>query len=384
MAFDGSAIGQLLAGAVENGTYEGVVATVVDRDGVLYEGSAGTASPDTMFRNASMTKAVATTAALQLLEQGQIALDQPVEEILPQFAELQVLEADGSLRPPASKATIRQLMTHTAGLGYFFLNEGLLTYCGANGLPSPLSGEKVSLTAPLVNDPGTVWEYGVNIDWLGLVVEKVSGRSLGAYLAEHVWGPLGMSDSTFSPSDGQRSRLMPIRMRAADGSLQPTDLDLPAEFDWEAGGHGSYGTARDYGRFIRGWLRDGELDDTRILKPETVELALRDHIEGIAMPEIMKSCIPELSNDVPSLPFPKGWGLGFHLTKVDLPGMRSAGTGDWAGIFNTYYWIDRAAGVGGAIMTQVLPFFDAKVVEALLAFEVAVYAQVRAAVAPRG
>src|SRR5947208_4681052 len=384
MAFDGSAIDQLLTGAVEHGTYEGVVATVVDRHGVLYEGSAGTASPDTMFRNASMTKAVATTAALQLLEQGQIALDQPVEEILPEFAELQVLEADGSLRPPASKATIRQLMTHTAGLGYFFLNEGLLTYCGANGLPSALSGEKAALTAPLVNDPGTIWEYGVNTDWLGQVVEKVSGQSLGAYLAEHVWGPLGMTDSTFSPSDEQRSRLMPIRMRAADGSLQPTDLDLPGEFDWEAGGHGSYGTACDYGRFIRGWLGDGELDGTRILKAETVELALQDHIAAIPMPEIMKSCMPELSNDVPSLPFPQGWGLGFHLTKVDLPGMRSAGTGDWAGIFNTYYWIDRSAGVGAAIMTQVLPFFDAKVVEALLGFEVAVYAQVGAAVAPIG
>ena len=384
MAFDGSAIDQLLTGAVEHGTYEGVVATVVDRHGVLYEGSAGTASPGTMFRNASMTKAVATTAALQLLEQGQIALDQPVEEILPEFAELQVLEADGSLRPPASKATIRQLMSHTAGLGYFFLNEGLLTYCGANGVPSALSGEKAALTAPLVNDPGTIWEYGVNTDWLGLVVEKVSGQSLGAYLAEHVWGPLGMSDSTFSPSDEQRSRLMPIRMRAADGSRQPTDLDLPGEFDWEAGGHGSYGTACDYGRFIRGWLGDGELDGTRILKAETVELALQDHIAAIPMPEIMKSCMPELSNDVPSLPFPQGWGLGFHLTKVDLPGMRSAGTGDWAGIFNTYYWIDRSAGVGGAIMTQVLPFFDAKVVEALLGFEVAVYAQVGAAVAPIG
>jgi methyl acetate hydrolase len=153
MAFDGSAIDRLLTGAVDNGTYEGVVATVVDRDGVLHEGSAGTASLDTMFRNASMTKAVATTAALQLLEQGQIALDQPVEEILPEFAKLQVLEPDGSLRPPASKATIRQLMTHTAGLGYFFLNEGLLTYCGANGLPNSLSGEKTSLSAPLVNDP---------------------------------------------------------------------------------------------------------------------------------------------------------------------------------------------------------------------------------------
>ena len=112
------------------------------------------------------------------------------------------------------------------------------------------------------------------------------------------------------------------------------------------------------------WLRDGELDGQRILEPETVELAFSDHIEGIALPELMTSCMPELSNDVPRCRCPQGWGLGFHLIKVDLPGMRSAGTGAWSGIFNTYYWIDRSAGVGGVIMTQVLPFFDAKIIEA--------------------
>lgn len=384
MSFDGSDIDRLLGAAVEAGTWHGVVAVVVDRDGVLHETSAGEASPETMFRNASMTKAVATTAALQLLEQGRLDLDAPVESVLPEFAELQLIEGyDGErpiLRAPASKPTFRQLMTHTAGLGYFFVNQRLFDYFAATGLPSPLEGKRTSLDAPLVNDPGTVWEYGVNTDWLGLAIERITGRPLGEYVAEHVYGPLGMVDSTFRPTDEQRSRLLRVMARAADGGLEPTDIELPADPEWDAAGHGSYGTARDYARFIRAWLRDGELDGERILSPETVALAFSDHLQGAPLPELMTSCMPELANDVPALPVPQGWGLGFHLIKVDLPGMRSAGTGAWSGIFNTYYWIDRSAGIGGVIMTQVLPFFDARIVETVLGFEMAVYAQVGAAV----
>jgi methyl acetate hydrolase len=384
MGFDGTGIDGLLSEAVGSGTLHGVVAMVVDRDGVLYEGVAGEANQDTMFRNASMTKAVATTGALQLVEQGLIGLDQTVESILPEFAELKMIEGfDGDrpvLRAPASQATIRQLMTHTAGLGYFFLNENLYRYAPATGLPSPLEGKKVSLNAPLVHDPATAWEYGVNVDWLGLVLERVTGQTLGTYLAEHVYGPLSMRDSTFHPSEEQRARLLPIRARAEDGGLQATELDLPTEPEWDAAGHGSYGTAGDYARFIRAWLNDGELDGRRVLSAETVTTAFEDHIEGIPMPEVMRSCMPELSADVPALPVPQGFGLGFHLVKVDIPGMRSAGTGAWSGIFNTYYWIDRSVGIGGLFMTQLLPFYDARIVETLLAFEIAVYAEVGAAV----
>lgn len=384
MGFDGSQIDGLLQGAVAGGTYHGVAAMVVDRDGVLYDGAFGDARPDTMYRNASMTKAVATTGALQLVEQGRLELDAPVASILPEFGELQVLDGfDDSgpvLRAPKTQPTIRQLMNHTAGVGYFFLNERLLRYCGETGTPSVLEGKLAALSAPLINDPGTMWEYGMNVDWLGLVMEKLTGQTLGEYLTEHVWGPLGMKDSTFTPSDEQRARLLPVMSRAADGSLQPTPLDLPAVSEWDAAGHGSYGTIGDYARFVRAWLCDGELDGERILAPETVSLALEDHLRGAPLPEVMRSTVPELSNDVPSLPVPQGWGLGFHLVTVDVPGMRSAGTGDWAGIFNTYYWIDRAAGVGAVIMTQILPFFDDRVIEALLGFEAAVYAQVGAAV----
>ena len=375
-------IDDLLNGVTAAGFLHGVAATVVGRDGILYEGAAGDAGPDTMFRNASMTKAVATTAALQLVEQGRVELDATVASIVPEFGELQVLDGfegdEPVLRAPKTQATVRQLMTHTAGCGYHFLNEKLLKYCTTKGFPNVLEGKKLSISAPLVNDPGTVWEYGVNTDWVGMVVEAVSGQTLGDYLAEHIYGPLGMTDSTFAPSDEQRGRLLPVRSRAADGSLVDTELDLSAEPEWEAGGHGSYGTIADYGRFVRAWVNGGELDGARILKEETVELALQDHLDGAPLPKKLEPTIPELSNPVELLDVPQGWGLGFHLYLVDLPGMRSAGSGDWSGLFNSFYWIDRTAGIGAVIATQLLPFFDNKMVETILGFEAAVYAELGA------
>jgi methyl acetate hydrolase len=380
MAFDGSAIKALLDGAVAKGALHGVAAVVVDRNGALFHHAAGEANEHTLFRNASMTKAVATTGALQLVEQGRLSLDATVESILPEFGKLQLLEGfDGDkprLRAPASKATVRQLMTHTAGLGYFFTNDKLMRYLTLTGEPSPLSGEKRSLSVPMVNDPGTAWEYGVNTDWLGLVVEKLTGQSLGGYLRQHVYVPLGMNDSGFTPSAEQRARLLRVMQRQADGKLAPSALDLAATSEWDAAGHGSYGTIQDYGRFVQAWLNDG----AGVLKPATAQMALQNHIGAIKLPELIKSAMPELSNDVPSMPVPQNWGLGFHLTQADLPGMRSRGTGDWAGVFNSYYWIDRVKGIGGVLMTQLLPFFDMPVVETLMGFEMAVYQQVGAAV----
>jgi len=380
MAFDGSTIRTLLDGAVAKGAVHGIAALVVDRNGTLFEHAAGEAHQRTLYRNASMTKAVATTGALQLVEQGRLDLAATVESILPEFGTLQLLEDfDGDtprLRPPASKATVRQLMTHTAGLGYFFSSEKLHRYLGLTGEPDPLTGLKRSLSVPMVNDPGTAWEYGVNTDWLGLVVEKITGQRLGSYLQQHVYGPLGMAESSFTPSAEQRTRLLRVMQRQADGTLLPSVHDLPATSEWDAAGHGSYGTIQDYGRFVQAWLNDG----AGVLQPATARMALQNHIGSIQLPGMMKSVEPELSNDVPGLPVPQNWGLGFHLMQIDLPGMRSRGTADWAGIFNSYYWIDRNKGIGGVLMTQLLPFFDMPVVETLMGFEMAVYQQVGAVV----
>jgi methyl acetate hydrolase len=379
---DRAAAGQVVPGAV---------AVATEPDGTTERAWAGRLRADgddpveidTMFRLMSMTKAFASVAALQLIEQGRLELEQEVASVLPAFAELQVLEGfDGDrprLRAPARQATIRHLMTHTAGHGYSFSSRNLLRYQQVSDAPDLFRGQRAGLNMPLVADPGTEWNYGINTDWLGQVIEAVSGQDLAAYLAEHVFEPLGMSDTTFAPTDEQRRRLMAIHSRTKDGGLAVTDLDAPvAEPEFWPAGHGAYGTAADYARFLAALLGDGELDGKRILRPETVELALSDHLDGIALPAMVESAIPELSLDIPSAPFAQGWGLGFHLFTEDLPGMRRAGSGDWAGLYNSYFWLDRASGIAVTFLTQVLPFFDERVVETMLAIEQATYTGITA------
>jgi methyl acetate hydrolase len=383
---DRSAIDRLLSRAVEDRVVPGVVAVAGDREGPVYEGAFGRLAAggdpvrvDTMLWIASMTKAIVSVAALQLIEQGRLGLEQPVAEILPAFAQLQVLEGfDGDvprLRAPARQATIRQLLTHTAGASYWFGNPDILRFHKVTGVPDPMSGKLAVLhDVPLVADPGERWEYGTNLDWVGQVIEAVSGMDLGSYCTRHVFEPLGMKDATFAPTDAQRARMLAMHARTPDGGLAAVGLELPAEQEFLSGGGGLYATAGDYLRFMRAMLRDGELDGHRVLAPETVKLAFTDHLNGIPLPEVMRSAIPELTNDVPSLPVAQGFGLGFHLMLEDLPGMRRAGTGDWAGLANCYYWIDRATGVAGAFLTQVLPFYDARIVETAVGFEQGIYA----------
>jgi CubicO group peptidase (beta-lactamase class C family) len=335
----------------------------------------------------SMTKMVCTAAALQQMERGELDFDAPVDTIVPAFADLQVLDGfDGDvpvLRAPSRPPVIRELLTHSAGLTYFFTNAAVARFHAVTGIPHVLTGSIDALKrVPLAADPGVRWDYGTNTDWLGLLVERLSGQTLDVYLDEHVIGPLGLEDVTFSPTDEQRARAMPIHVRTPDGGLAATEIDLAPEPDWWAGGHGLFGTADAYGRVIRALLNGGELDGTRILREETVELAFSDQLAGVPMPaDGIRSAAPEFCNDVPALPFAQGWGLGFHLTLEDVPGMRRAGSGDWAGLFNLYYWIDRGTGVGGMVLTQVLPFFDAGVVQAFVELEAAVYAQVGATAA---
>jgi methyl acetate hydrolase len=393
---DTNAIDGLLEGAVADGALPGVVAVAGDRDGVSYEGAFGglsvdgdePARADTMMRLASMTKAITSVAALQLIERGSLQLEQPAAEVLPAFGKLQVLDGfDGEtprLRPPARQATIRQLLTHTAGLGYWFSDADLLRYHELFGI-DPITCQRSMLDdVPLIADPGTRWQYGTNTDWLGQVIEAVSGQDLAAYCEQHIFAPLAMTDATFSPSEEQRARMMALHARTPDGGLTLSSIELPREPEFFSGGAGAYATAGDYLRFMRALLRGGELDGERILAPETVELAFSDHLNGAPLPEIMRSTIPELTNDVPSVPLRQGWGLGFRLMLEDIPGMRRAGTGDWAGLFNCYYWIDRATGVAGALLTQVLPFFDLSVLQTAIGFEAAVYLEFEHAFASGG
>jgi methyl acetate hydrolase len=387
------AIKGVLEAAVSGGGLPGAVVIIVGRDGARGLAVAGSTRADgagvplestARFRIASMTKALTSVAALQLVEQGRLGLDDEIGSVLPAWKEVQVLDGwDGDqprLREPRTQATLRNLLTHTAGHGYLFLNPDLVKYHEVTGTPNVFSGEKRALTTPLQTDPGTRWEYGINTDWLGLVVEEVSGQTLDAYLAEHLFGPLGMNDTTFALTADQRAAMMPVHSRTADGEVVVSEIDLAVEPEWMAGGHGAFSTAEDYGRFITMLLGDGTAPDgARVLREETIELAFTDHLGGVPYPEVLETAMPELTNTVYNLPIRHGWGLGFHLALDDLEGMRRAGTGDWAGIFNSYYWIDRAAGIGGVFLTQVLPFFDQPCVEAAVGVELAAYAELGSA-----
>jgi methyl acetate hydrolase len=382
---DTTAIDTVLAEAVASGAVPNVTAMAADRDGVVYEGAAGPrvaggdepVSADTHYRIMSMTKMVATVAALQQVERGLLDLDARVEQYRPEFAELQVLDGfDGDtprLRPPASKATVKQLITHTAGLGYWFFNADLGRWEAATGTPNVLSGSEVVFGAPLVADPGTRFEYGINTDWLGRVVEAVTGMTLDVAVKEGVTGPLGMHDTSFAPTAGQRDNLVPIHLRGADGAWAPSEIELNPEPEYYAGGHGLHSTPRDYLRFQRALLGNGELEGTRILQESTVEAAFTNQIGDLDFPAEIRTADPASTADFNAGPGYK-WGYGLLLNTADVPGRRRAGSGAWAGLCNTHFWVDRTTGITAAVYAQTLPFVTPEVFQVYADVETALYA----------
>jgi CubicO group peptidase (beta-lactamase class C family) len=385
MATTTTEIDKVLQDAVARGDVPGVVALAAGDEGVIYEGAAGVRAvgaddpitPDTMMRIASMTKMVTTTAALQLSERGELDLDATVDTYRPEFSDLQVLEGfDGDaprLRPVRGRATVRQLMTHTAGLAYWFWNSDIDRYEQVTGTPNVLPGDEAMFTAPLVCDPGERFEYGINTDWLGRVVEAVSGQSLDAYVRAHITEPLGMDSTTARMSAEQRANSTPIHVRGEDGAWIATDIDWSQEPDYWGGGHYLYSTPHDYLRFQRMLLGGGALGDTRILEQATVDSAFTNQIGELSFPPAISTAHPELSAEVNLGPGLK-WGLGLLLNEVGQPGMRAAGSGSWAGLFNTHFWVDPTTRVTGSIFSQLLPFAEPLALQLYVDFEQALYA----------
>lgn len=380
-----SDIDQVLQDAVAKGAVPNVAAIAADRSGIIYEGAAGpravgAADPvtlDTHYRIMSMTKMVATVAALQQVERGTLDLSAPVEQYRPEFAQLQVLDGfDGDtprLRPPASKATVKQLITHTAGLGYWFWNADLVRWEAATGTPNVLSGSDVVFGAPLVADPGTRFEYGINTDWLGKVVEAASGLALDVAVKEGITGPLGMDETSFAPSGEQRADLVPVHLQGEDGTWAASEIELALEPEYYAGGHGLHSTPHDYVKFQRVLLDGGELDGARILQESTVDAAFTNQIGDLEFPASIRAADPASSADFNAGPGHK-WGYGLLLNTEDAPGRRRAGSGAWAGLCNTQFWVDRTAGITGAVYTQSLPFVAPAVLQVYVDFETALYA----------
>lgn len=379
-------IDALLRRAAESGDVPGVVAMVANRNGMVYEGAFGKRvlgqnalmTVDTVGWIASMTKALTAAGAMQLVEQGKLDLESPASKWVPEIADSQVLDgfdASGQprTRPPKRPITLRHLLTHTAGYGYEIWSTDIIKYQQAKGIPGITSCENAALKTPLLFDPGERWFYGINIDWAGKMVEAVSGKKLGAYLAEHLFGPLGMSSTAFKITPAMRARLAKIHQRDDKGALAGVDLEIPQEPQFEMGGGGLYGTAGDYLKFVQMILSRGKANGKHLLKPETVDQMTRNNM-GDTPVTMLKTAMPPLSNDAEFFPgVPKSWGLSFQINEAPAPTGRPAGGLMWAGLANSYFWIDLRNGIGGVYLTQILPFADKKSLPLYYDFESAVY-----------
>ena len=375
----------VLSRGVDSGDVPGAVATVANRDGVLYEsafgekalGSGNAMTPDTVGWIASMTKAITSVAALQCVERGLLHLDAPAKNVCPELGKVGVLtgfDANGqpTTRPPKRDITLRQLLTHSAGFSYEIWNTDMQKVQAALEIPSVTECKEKALTLPLLFDPGEAWEYGINIDWAGKMIEKVSGQTLGQYLKQNILDPLGMHSTAFFINDDMRKRLASTHLRGPDGNLSVFPFEIPQQPEFEMGGGGLYGTAVDYLKFLRMVLNGGQLGGARILTPEGAHSLGINHMADCRVYNL-KAAIP-LTNDAEFFPsIPKSWSLAFQINHQETPTGRPAGGMMWAGLANSFYWVDQTNGIAGVYMTQIFPFADSKSLPLYYDFEKAVY-----------
>ncbi len=336
-------------------------------------------TPDTVFRLYSMTKAVTTAAAMQLVERGQADLDGPASAYCGELGAVKVLAGFDDagqpvLRAPARAITLRDLLLHRAGFGYSMWNADLTRYTAwaqESGVTPP---PDMYFGMPLVFDPGEKWEYGVSIDWAGRVVEAISGQDLEAFFADNIFGPLGMTDSTFRPDAALADRLADLHFRLPDGGLMRLPRNPPADPGFCGGGGGLYGTAADYLKFLQAMAGDGSTPSGRILKAGTV--AQMAHCDDNApLVRALPTLAPTVTNDLHIWGDAKPrWSLGFLVNPETGPHGRPPGSLAWAGLANTYYWIDRDNHLAGVMMSQLMPFADKGCLGLFEAVEQAAYA----------
>jgi methyl acetate hydrolase len=379
----------MLRRSTDAGELPGVVALAATDSGIVYEGIFGrrrlpsgpAMTRDTVFRVASMVKLITSVAALQLVERGKLSLDGPVPDIDPALGSPQVLDgfdAKGipQLRPAKRPVALRHLLTHTAGFTYRLWDAKAVQYAKSIELLPKTERSRAPRT-PLMFDPGERWQYGTNIDWVGRIVQFVSGEPLDVYFRKHILDPLGMNDTAFVITPRQRAREASAHRRGPHGALAPQPMEQPSARQSFSGGGGIYSSGPDYLTFIRMLLAGGSLDGARILRPDTVALMGQNQIGNIEA-GVMKTTVPAPSNDVDFFPgMSLKWGFGHMINMQRLSGGRSAGSLTWGGLLNTYYWIDPARRIAAVFMTQVLPFADHRALGVYRQFERGVYAAVK-------
>jgi CubicO group peptidase (beta-lactamase class C family) len=246
----------------------------------------------------------------------------------------------------------------------------------ATGAPSILSGLAVALKYPLQFEPGERWDYGIGIDWLGRIVEKVDGRSIDRFCEEEIFDPLKMGDTRFEVEDHMKARLAAVKIRGESGEFGDFDIAPPSKPEFYGMGHALYSTAPDYMRFLRMYLNKGTLDGARILSEKGLESMLANQIGDIPIP-LLKTAVPAITADCELFPGKrKSHSMAFMRIEEDIPGMRNAGSQGWAGVLNTHFWLDPKANLAGLLMTQSLPFVEPRFVDTYAKFERAAYRHV--------
>ncbi|CAX41901.1 1,4-butanediol diacrylate esterase, putative [Candida dubliniensis CD36] len=386
--FNGDSTPQLVA--------PGCTLGVTDRDSTVYLNSKGVKNiedPQPVTNNDSYaffscTKSMTVMGALILYEQGKLQLDVPVARYFPEIANIGVLEPGAvdkysgkllkPLTTPQTPITAKHLITHTAGFSYGFISPDYFALITKgeriDAINPPM--EFFHKKTPLIHEPGTDWAYGHNIDWLGFVLERISGQKLGEFLAKYVFEPIGMSSCTFHKKEA--SDLVRLHFRKSDETLvllkkSPISLDPILDL----GGQGCFGSVGDYLKFIRVWLNYGVSPDSgkRILNESTVKFAIRNHL-----PEDFEFDFIGLSHNVLDEDERKndGWTLtGNAYGSNDLPTGRPKGANYWSGVANLHFWIDFDNGIGGFYAVQVLPFMDEYNIESYARFESEVYKDLR-------
>src|SRR3984893_1169148 len=370
-----TAIDEALGKAVADGAVLGVAAMAATPEGIVYDGAFGKANAetgapmrdDTVFWLLSMTKAFTATAAMQLIEQGRMGLDQPAADILPELAAPRILEGFDAAGQPILRAarrpiTVRHLLTHTSGYTYSIWSEAITRYEQVTGMPDTATCRNAAFSAPLEFEPGERWQYGISMDWVGKLVEQVADQSLEVYFRENIFEPLEMKDSGFLIGSAQKRRLATFANRRPDGNLASAPLEMPQRPEFFMGGGGAFSTPRDYLAFLQMLLNGGGVNGARLLKPATVAKMMSNQIGDSGVGN-RRSAHPAYSNSFDQFPGqPHKWGLSFDINTQPGPNGRSAGSISWAGLLNCHFWLDPVRKVTGALFTQLLPFFDDRVV----------------------
>ena len=390
----------IFQGRVDSKKIPGAAAVALDVSGdVLFSKGYGnvvagdTSSPKVTPQTPAMmwscTKLVTCVAGMQLIEQGKLNLDDPVEKYVPEIADIKYLDGwndDDSpkLRKPDKPIKVLNLFTHTSGFSYDFFHPDTLKWRITHNQP-PVAyvtrSSKEEYTVPLVFEPGARWEYGCNQEWIGFIIEKISGLPLAEYVDKNIIQPLGLKTTGLKLTPEQDKEFFTVHDKNAAGELTPTPLRMVENPEVVAGGHYLYSSTSDYCQFLLTLLNNGTHPKTgvKILEKDTV----KNYVFKDMLPQV--GCSGDGVGDVPSiisaatctgslLPgVPKGWSLGALINNEAAPNGRNKGSAMWAGLGNCYFWMDQAAGKLGFVVSAILPFFDRDVLYLADALERAVY-----------